>query len=85
MAKLKKPILYEELLCLSCIHFVMGSGNNEEAPVCLAFPSGIPKKILDGTIQHIERLPEQKNDIVWTDDLETASKAFDKVLEIENG
>ena len=72
MAK-KKPILYEELLCLSCVHFIMGSGAEDDAPVCIAFSDGIPKKILDGTIQHTERLPEQKNDVVWTDDIDKAS------------
>ena len=44
--------------CLACKHL-------GEPLTCKAFPKGIPKKILDGKIDHTKPLPDQDNDIVF--------------------
>ena len=44
--------------CLACKHL-------GKPVTCKAFPEGIPKKILDGKIDHSKPLPDQSNDIVF--------------------
>ena len=44
--------------CLACKHL-------GKPLTCRAFPKGIPKKILDGKIDHSKPIPDQGNDIVF--------------------
>ncbi len=48
----------ENLLCKNCKNYI---GELE----CLAFPIGIPEKILLGKNDHSQPLPEQDNNIVF--------------------
>jgi len=44
--------------CLACKHL-------GKPLTCKAFPKGIPKKILDGKIDHSTPIPDQDNDIIF--------------------
>ena len=44
--------------CLACKHL-------GKPLTCKAFPKGIPKKILNGKVDHSKPIPDQDNDIVF--------------------
>lgn len=47
------------VLCLGCKHF-------GKLPItCLAYPEGIPEKILNGEIDHLEVFEDQKGNFVY--------------------
>jgi hypothetical protein len=48
----------ENNLCLNCKNYIIELK-------CLAFPEGIPEKILLGENEHSKSLPEQENNIVF--------------------
>lgn len=50
------------LPCSTCIHFDRVSGT------CPAFPDEIPEVIISGNDKHLEPLPDQDNNIVYTKD-----------------
>ena len=54
-----------------CVYFVgiewLGNEEETEVNVCLAFPNGIPDEIAYGNNKHLEPLPGQTNEIVYSE------------------
>lgn len=53
-------MIYGKPICMECKNYLRVKGMK-----CKAFPNGIPKDILTGEFDHIQKHPDQKNDILF--------------------
>jgi len=50
-------------VCLKCIHY---NEDDYSKLSCAAFPQGIPDEIILGGNKHLDVLPGQENDLIFT-------------------